>query len=446
MGLGSALVQQRDLREEDIRIANTRVILASLVMALSIYFLSGVAAAFFGDGQLAPVIRWMVPVFVLQALGIVPLALLRRDLDFRGVQISQLASYFTGYVIVGISCALLGAGVWSLVAAVTTTNLMIFIISYTRTRHSLAPLLTDTHTRLSGFGAKVALTNVSNWLIENIDNLLVGKLFGSGSLGLYSVSYNLVRTPTNHLVVALQSVIFPASARAQDSPEALRRGYLIVVSAVALIAFPLFAGVASVSDTVVHALFGNRWTDAADILVPLALAMTFHAIMAVAGPMLWGTGRPGAELKVQIWVALLLTAVLLTAAQISLEAVAWGVFAVYGLRAVWITATLFNGIRISPPELWNALRGGLLLAAAVLSILLGEDFLLRAAGESASYRLLIEILSATLTWAGLLLGAPNTILCPQLARVAQRLIGQMALSGHSPIFRRIQAAHRNAPA
>lgn len=446
MGLGSALVQQRNLREEDIRLAYTRIAIAGVIAGAAIYFLANIPATFFDDERIAPVLRWLVPAFLLQGFGIVPLALLKRNLDFRAVQTIQMVAYIAGYLIVGIGCALLGADIWSLVAAITTTNLIVFAVSYALTRPPLLPLLMDPGTRLPGFGAKVALTNVSNWIIENIDNLLIGKLFGAGALGLYSVSYNLVRTPTNHLVVALQTVLFPATSRAQDDPDRLRRGYVIVASAVAIIAFPLFTGIAAVSGTVIETLFGTHWANASGILVPLALAMTFHAVMAVAGPVLWGMGRPGVELKVQAWVALLLVAVLLLLAQFSLKALAWGVFAVYGLRTIWITVLLGNGIHIPLRRFLHALRGGLLLAASVAAVLVVEAYLLQDTGKPAPYCLGVELLSAAVTWIGLLLAAPRIILSRELAQVVQRVIEQIRFLDHSPLLRRIQAAHRNISA
>lgn len=445
MGLGSALIQHRDLCDKDIRFAFSLVTVASVIASTAAWSSSNMLGRFFGSGQLPPIICGMIPALIVQALSVVPLSLLKRNLDFKSIQIIQLIAYTTGYILIGITSALLGAGIWSLVASATTTNLIVFLGSYAKTRPSLLPLPPRDSGPLLRFGAKVTLTNVANWLVENIDNLFVGKLFGAGALGLYSVSYNLVRTPTNHLVVAIQSVLFPASSKTQDDFGLLRRGYLIIASALALIAFPVFAGVAAVSETVISALFGSKWANASGVLLPLALAMACHTIMCVAGPILWGIGRPGVELKIQLSIAVLMVAGLLFAGQFSLGTLAWGVLAIYALRAVWITVNLCKCIHTSPLTVLKTIRGGALLAIAVVAILTGEDYLLRAAGESAASRLIAEIFVACITWVGLVLAAPTTLLSRELTWQVQHLIDGTPLPHCSPFLRRLQTAYRNAP-
>lgn len=130
---------------------------------------------------------------------------------------------------------------------------------------------------------------------------MVGRAFGTQALGAYTVSYNLVRTPTNHLVTSIQQVLFPASARSRGTNADYGLTYLLVVWGVSLVAFPVFLSVAALSGTLVDALYGAKWASATPILLPLAIAMPFHAVMAVGGPMLWGRGEAVRELRVNWW-------------------------------------------------------------------------------------------------------------------------------------------------
>jgi lipopolysaccharide exporter len=437
MGLGSALVQKKELTDEDVRFAFTWIIVAGLAMAALVFLLSGAIASFFNDVRVAEIIRGLTPVFLLQALAVVPLSLLKRELAFKAVQGVQIVSYLIGFLIVGIGAALLGAGVWSLVAAWIAQTLTSAIIFNVIRRHPMKPLFSPRDQVIQGFGTRVLLTNMANWAIENVDNLLVGKLFGPTALGLYSVSYNLVRTPANHLVVTLQTVLFPASARAQDNHEGLRRAYLTVVAGVALMAIPIFGGVAAVSGTVVEALFGNKWLDAAPILLPLALAMILHALMAVAGPVLWGKGAAGAELKVQFWVALAFVAALLIASRYSMVVVAWAVCAVYAVRLVWLTAALMRHIHLPFSMLLRALRGGVLVGAVIVALLLVSDAVSHEL--SAALRLALEIGIAGLALLLFVLGLPRLALSAELLWVVQRLLARMPRLSQSRWLHRLRA-------
>lgn len=393
MGLGAALVQRSSISEDEIRVAFTWTVLLGVLVGLTVLSMADYISIFFDDPGVAPVLRGISPVFFFQALSVVPLSLLRRDILFKKIQYVQIGSYFIGFLVVGLGSALAGFGVWSLVAAWLVQSIL-SAIAY----HSFLPIpkkpLFSSESKLYQFGVKVVFANLANWVVENVDNFLVGNIFGAKSLGLYSVSYNLVRTPANHLVVTLQSVLFPASARAQSSEQNLRRIYLVVVSAVALVAAPAFLSVAVVSDTVVEVLFGVGWLEAAPILIPLSLAMIPHALMAVAGPVLWGRGKVSDELVVQGGVAVLLVVSISSTSSYSVLTTAWAVFCVYVVRFLAITFVLLRRLSICYGELLCALKGAVASGAAVALLMLLVEVVF---GDlTAVLRFFIEFILATL--------------------------------------------------
>lgn len=438
MGLGSALIQKRDLTESDVRFAFTWVLLASFAMAVAVFLLSGYFADFFDDSRIADVLRGLTPAFIIQALGIVPVSLLKRELAFKAVQGVLITSYLGGYLIIGVGAALLGAGVWSLVAAWIAQNTLATISLLAIRRHSAKPLFRDRSSLFKGFGSRVLLTNLLNWIIENVDNLLVGRFFGPTALGLYSVSYNLVRNPANHLVVTLQTVLFPVSARAQDNLDGLRRAYLTVLAGVALIAFPLFTGVAAVAGTVVEALFGSQWIESVPILMPLSIAMIVHAAMAISGPILWGMGAAGTELKVQAVIGVIFVATLFMASRISLQMMAWAVCFVYCLRWVGMTATLLRKLHIPVRAGLSSLRGAILASLITTSLLLISDHIF---SELAPFtRLAIDIVLSGIVLLMFVYKMPNFALSVELAQILHGIIAPVPIL--SKWSRRLQTTHQ----
>lgn len=438
MGLGSALVQTRNLTSEDVRYAFTWIMLVAFGIAALVVLLADSIAQLFADRRVADVARGLAPVFILQALGVVPLSLLKRDLEFKVVQGIQIMAYLLGFLVTGVGAALLGAGVWSLVAAWVAQTGIAAVLLISSKPHAWKPLFSGRNSGLQRFGRSVLLTNLANWSIENVDNFLVGRIFGPIALGAYSISYNLVRTPANHLVVTVQTVLFSASARASDNAGSLRRAYLTVVAGVSLVAFPVFIGVAVVSGTVVEALFGTRWADAAPVLLPLSLAMTLHALMAVAGPVLWGKGAAGTELKVQVWIGAALVVVLLVASRDSVVAMAWAVFVIYSLRFVGMTIALVRHIGLQIAAWLNALRGGALAGAVVAVMLLLSDAALSAVAAQIRLALELCIAGATLVW--LLLWQPRLALSAELLWVVHSLADGKPRLARSFWLRRLLAA------
>jgi PST family polysaccharide transporter len=138
-------------------------------------------------------------------------------------------------------------------------------------------------------------------MIEQGTHVAAGRFFGAAALGQFTLSNNLVRTPANHLVVSLQSVLFPMAARAHHNDAGLRRAYLTALAGVGLVAFPTFAFVATMADPIVQVLLGSRWIEAAPVLAALSTAMIPHAAMAICGPLLNGRGEPEIEF-VERWI------------------------------------------------------------------------------------------------------------------------------------------------
>lgn len=424
-GVGAVLIQSKCLPDDHRSAACLAVLINALVVSAMVFGLRGPLAVFFSEQGLSEILEWVWPAFFLHAFSVSPMALLRRDLDFKSIQIIQVLSYLIGFLCVGVLAAWMGAGVWSLVAAWLTQAAITAILANYK-----CPCFPKSFKLKEGFwmhpfGVRVLLTNLVNWFIENVDNVIVGRLFGSASLGLYSVSYNFVRNPTNHLVTSLQAVLFPASARSQDDSARLVRAYLTAVSGVALVAFPIFVAVATLSESVTLAVFGTKWSGAASVLIPLSLAMPLHALMAVAGPILWGKGAAGLELKVQMVTAVLFAFSLAWASGASLVVVGWVVFFVYALRFVFISWVLARSISVDFFGLFKAISGAIFLS--IITSTIGFFFDQMIVDQQILQRFFLDVLICAMSAAALLFIFPRLF----ISEFVRNLI-RVSLSGKVP--------------
>jgi hypothetical protein len=162
--------------------------------------------------------------------------------------------------------------------------------------------------------------------------------------------------------------------------------------------------------------------------------MMLHAVMAVAGPVLWGKGAAGTEMKVQFLVGIVFVAALLLASRYSVTAMAWAVCWVYGLRVIGMTVALMRHIELSARYLFAALRGGVLATLLVVAALFIVD---RSLPEwSPLLRLAIEIALSGMVLLSFVMGLPRLALSHDLLGVAQKLLSRMPLGG-SILVRRI---------
>jgi len=442
LGLGSALIQCNNPTQDDIKAVWSRTTFTGLVVTLVLCFSSHPMSVLLGNPQAESVIRWLAPVALLHGLTVAPLAMLRRQLDMKRIQFAQLSAYLSGFMGVGVISAWSGAEVWALVAAWLTFYIISFVmlLYFSKLRLSLGSPFQGAN-YLKAFARSIMFTNLFNWTVENLDNLAIGKFFGAQALGLYSISYNLTRTPANHIVASLQAALFPASARMQDDVENLRRGYLAVVSAISLLAIPVFLSMAAVSHTLVLALFGDKWQGAEAVVAPLALAMIFHVIMAVSGPILAGKGNPEIEFRVQLWSGLLFIGLLMWASRSSVIVIAWGVFVIYMVRMVWMTTALLKKLQIECISLIGILSRSFFFGFAISCAVLGCDIYFSRL-LLPSFQLVFDAIVALSSMLCLLLMAPTTFISIDLQRMISRLSFQNSLLRTLKIFRKNKECHQ----
>src|SRR5207249_906306 len=104
LGLSLAIVQRRDLTEEQIAQLGGLTVLASVALFVLSVGLAGPIASFFGERTVRGIIIALSPTFVMRGVQVVPRSLLARDLEFR-----RLAWIDAGEAVLWSSTTLVGA-------------------------------------------------------------------------------------------------------------------------------------------------------------------------------------------------------------------------------------------------------------------------------------------------------------------------------------------------
>lgn len=373
IGISYGLIQKKTIDDQDIKFVFTwQVILGSTVSGI-VFLLATPLSHFFNEPRVVPVIQVASVICFITALCSLSINLLKRELDFRSIQTAQVGSYIVGYILVGIPLALLGQQVWALIAAFVTTELVNLVLMFRRSRHPVGIVLWRRgESQLIVYGARVFMTNVLNWIIANIDRVIIGRAFKATDVGLYSLSYNLVSNPTLTIIGVIQSALFSTSARVQDDFDRLRKALLTMMGVVTLVLFPVFIGIAVASDTILQALYGNAWQGAAALLRPIALAMPLYLLLGMATPLLWVSGQTQKEFLIQIPVAVGFIITAAFAALVSLDTVAWVVFGMYLVRATAIVTVTCHALDLRLSRVLRSMRGGLIttaIAAIMIAII-----------------------------------------------------------------------------
>jgi O-antigen/teichoic acid export membrane protein len=292
LGVGAVVIQAPTLSQPKLRALFGACLLTYGLGAAITFSSAPLAAAFFAEPRLTGLVRALSPCFVFAGLYALPQSLLARALQFdRKARVDALATLVSS--IVALALAASGWGVWALAAAVLVMH-GIRAVAFQIAQPCLFvpwPSLAELRGSVR-FGGWVTLDRMLWFGYTNVDVAIAGRALGGPLVGLYSVALSLVSIPLDKVMSIVTEVSFSAFARAQGEPDTVRRGVLLALESVSLLAFPTFLGLAAVAPEVVGIFLGHRWAEAVLPLQILCLAFPFRAVGLLFAPALFGTGRP----------------------------------------------------------------------------------------------------------------------------------------------------------
>lgn len=391
MGLSSAIVQKPALSEGEIRAA----FWASVGLGATAFGVAWLAAplvaAAFREPEVVAVFRVLGIGFLITGASTTSLALLRRRMRFRELAVVETASYALGFGVVGVILAIRGFGVWSLVVAALSQSLATLVGSYWTARHSPIPTLSRRdYGSLLGFGSRVSVIGILEFLGSNLDTLAVGRFLGPAALGFYSRALSLANLPVYYLSTGLSRVLLPSLARVAQDRAKLRRVLRSGVLVLGSVAFPLAWSVAADARDIVSLLLGPKW---AAVVLPLAivgLAAPLTAVTHVAEVLLEARGALGTKLAIRGVHVLVFCLALVYAARFGVVGYAvtfalseLALHVVYGIVA---SASIGLGVRplmqsYVPGVAVGVLTAGVVYVASLVAVNLGLSLVARLALE-----------------------------------------------------------------
>lgn len=375
LGVAQALIYLQPRRSY----ADAAIVLSavwSVTLVLVAVVSAPAVAAFFDRPDVTPIFRVLSLSLLLNGIGQVPDALLRRDLKFR-TQIAGNLARAGAQGVASVAFALAGLGPWAivfgqLVGEAAWAGTLWALVDY-RPRRGFYRLGRDDVKDLVGYGAPAAGNALVLSLVFNIDYLIVGRRLGARALGFYTLAFRVPQMLIIQVFYILSTVTFPLYARVRDSGERLRSGYLLAVKLQAV--FGVIAGVtlAVTAGDLVPLVFGERWTPSVVPLRALALYATFRSLGIGAVDLLKAIGRPALAFRLSLLRLALVAPLLWVLAGRGIDEVSWGQAAAAALLAVVVQAVAVRaagvpGAAVAKAALPAALAGAAGGAAGIAAI------------------------------------------------------------------------------
>jgi lipopolysaccharide exporter len=340
MGFAQAIIRKPQLGAAD----TTAALLMALALGFGLYGAMALAAPLFAEGfhtpELVPLVGVLGLSLVLSTLGSLPIALLRRQARFKRVNAIEVAGFVLGYGAVGIACASRELGVWSLVAATLSQQVIVVLLGFFAVRYPLTwPVHGSAFAGLWAFGSRYSLIGFLEFLSANVETMYIGRMLGKVELGLFNRATMLTNLPVELGVSAVNKVLFPALAGMQDDRQRMADGFQMLLLAIGLFSTALACGIAAAAPDVVALLLGAKWAGIAPIVTILALAVPPIFMYVACGITLDSLGELGPKLRLQSLILVLRIVLVLGLAR-------WGLSGIACAVVVSETARLALGVRL----------------------------------------------------------------------------------------------------
>ena len=296
-GLSIATIQREKITQAQVSNLFWINVGISVLCSVIIVVAAPLIGRFYHNSRLIPIALFLSATFIVSGSTIQHQALLKRQMRFRALASIDVSSMLIGAV-VGIVMAFRGYSYWSLVASSLATEIMSLLLTW-----SVSSWRPQLPTRGSGIGPLVsfgfhrAAGDFILFVARGTDNLLIGRVYGSAAVGLYSRASALLLAPLQQLLLPINAVFMPALCRLQSQPARYRSTFLRLYETIALASF-VFSGLfLALARPITLVLLGPKWEQAAVIFAGFTVA-AFCVPLANASAWLFISQGRGREMFV----------------------------------------------------------------------------------------------------------------------------------------------------
>jgi O-antigen/teichoic acid export membrane protein len=396
VGLGPALIQRKEISEQDLRQAMGVVWLVNLGLFLLANVLAPLVAVFYGEPRLQPVMHVLSLQFLLLPLAIVPDVRLQRRLEYKQRSLVELSAALVGSQAT-LFMALFGGGVWSLVAGMLAQQAWkMGALNWCAPGQPRPDWSMKGMGALLGFGGSLTATRLLWYSFMQADVAIVGRVLGDQALGWYSVSMHLASLPVQRMAGILNQVLFPILSRNQHDLPAIRVGVLQMLGYIGLLSFPILWGMASVAPELVSVVLGKGWEGAVLPLQVLCLVMPFRTLAQMLPTVTDALGQPGINFRNVLLSCLVMPPAFYIGTRWGIRGVAYAWMLAYPVVLFFNMRRMLAAIGVGAAAVASRAGPAVLCAA----LMFGAVTLVRGplAGQPRAWAMVAEVLAGILAY------------------------------------------------
>lgn len=258
-GLGEALIQNKDCTEEQESTVFYINFFVGILLYFILFFSAPYIARFKGREELTAILRVLALKIPISSVYNIQNSYIKKKMQFKKYFMSSLSgTLFSG--VIGIVLAYKGYGVWALVFATLSDQIMDSIILFLTTKWIPKFRISIKKTKnMISFGSKIFLTEFMSRMSIQARSLLIGIKYSTADLAYDSKGVKFPQNITSLTSQALLKVMFPVLANAQDDKEEMKQIARKSIQMCTYFLTPLMIGLLVVSDNAIPIILTDKW-------------------------------------------------------------------------------------------------------------------------------------------------------------------------------------------
>ena len=258
-GFGSALIQKKSPTQEDYSTIFHWNLFLSVVLYGVLFMAAPWVASFYKIELLSSVLRVQGIVLIINALSIVQQNILRKRLLFRHLAVVRISASVLS-LLLAVFLAYRGYGVWTLVAQQIAWSC--FATAFCWALNVWRPSMQfsmQSFKSLYQFGGFILLSNMVTAFTENVQGVIIGRMFTPATTGLYAQAKKLEEAASTTLATIVDQVSYPVFAEAQDDSERFQLILRKIITVSAYVCMPILCLLIVVAEPVISWLYSDKW-------------------------------------------------------------------------------------------------------------------------------------------------------------------------------------------
>lgn len=282
LGFSQAIIQNDNVTTDDLdSIFWFEQFIAILTFVL-VYFSSEYISLFFNAPETVELLKLSAFIFLLEPFDLVFRTVLKKELMFKILSKASIIRIIFQKISI-IIFALYGFGAKSyiygnLIGIFVLTIIMLIIFKSNKMWFPSFYFSISKVKPYLRFGLYITAKSIFNNLFVYLDEIIIGTLLGTDTLGIYHFAKNLISYIMRIISLPISEVTYPLLAKIKSNIEMFNNTYIKIIKTNAFFSIPAYIGIGIIAEFAIPIFFGDKWILAIDLVKILSIWGLFKTL------------------------------------------------------------------------------------------------------------------------------------------------------------------------